>query len=160
MTRGGIRRAGPRDLEVVTGLWLTLGDHHAALDPAFGVRSDDRGRSEAREIVRRLLRDPDATLLLWEGDAGRALGLAIVRAARAPGVALEDERAEISDLWVDPEARRRGIGRALADALLAWVRQRGVGRVTVRVAVANAEGQAFWRALGFDDLLDVLQLRL
>jgi ribosomal protein S18 acetylase RimI-like enzyme len=160
LTRERIRRAGPRDLEVVTGLWLTLGDHHAALDPAFGVRSDDRGRSEAREIVRRLLRDPDAALLLWEGGERRALGLAIVRAARAPGVALEDERAEISDLWVDPEARRRGIGRALADASLAWVRQRGVERVTVRVAVANAEGQAFWRALGFDDLLDVLQLRL
>ena len=86
--------------------------------------------------------------------------MAIARSARAAGVALEDERAEISDLWVDPEARRRGIGRALVDASLAWVRQRGVVRVSVRVAVANAEGQAFWRALGFDDLLDVLQRRL
>jgi len=160
LTRLGIRRAGPRDLEVVTGLWLTLGQHHAALDPAFGVRNDDQGRAEAREIVRRLLRDPDAALLLQEDEDGRARGLAIVRAARAPGVALEDERAEISDLWVDPDARRRGIGRALAEASLAWVRQRGVERVTVRVAVANAEGQAFWRALGFADLLDVLQRRL
>jgi ribosomal protein S18 acetylase RimI-like enzyme len=160
LTGGRIRRAGPRDLEVVTGLWLTLGEHHAVLDPAFGVRRDERGEAEAREIVRRLLRDPDAALLLREQGAGRALGLAIVRIARAPGVALEDERAEISDLWVDPAERRRGIGRALVDASLAWLRERGVGRVSVRVAVANAEGQAFWRALGFADLLDVLQLRL
>jgi hypothetical protein len=32
-----------------------------------------------------------------------------------------------------------------------------VPRVEVRVAVRNAEGQAFWRALGYDDLVDVLQ---
>ena len=30
----------------------------------------------------------------------------------------------------------------------------------VRVASGNAEGQAFWRALGFDDLMDVLHKRL
>jgi hypothetical protein len=35
-----------------------------------------------------------------------------------------------------------------------------VGRVEVRVAARNSEGQAFWRALGFHDLMDVLQRRL
>jgi hypothetical protein len=32
--------------------------------------------------------------------------------------------------------------------------------VVVRVAVRNAEGQAFWRALGFSDWMDVLERRL
>jgi hypothetical protein len=33
-------------------------------------------------------------------------------------------------------------------------------RVEVRVAARNAEGQAFWRALGFGDFVDVLDRRL
>ena len=41
-----------------------------------------------------------------------------------------------------------------------WLRERGVPRVEVRVAVRNAAGQAFWRALGYDDLVDVLQRSL
>jgi hypothetical protein len=48
----------------------------------------------------------------------------------------------------------------LAAAALDWTAERGVDRVEVRVASGNAEGQAFWRGLGFDDLMDVLQRRL
>ena len=55
---------------------------------------------------------------------------------------------------------RSGIGRALCDAALAWASERGQRRVEVRVAVGNVEGQGFWRALGFRDLMDVLQRRL
>jgi GNAT superfamily N-acetyltransferase len=61
---------------------------------------------------------------------------------------------------VRPAARRRGLGRSLAEAALAWARARGVTRVEVRVAAGNAEGQAFWRSLRFGDLVDVLQRRL
>ena len=57
-------------------------------------------------------------------------------------------------------ARRRGIGSALARAALAWVRERGVARVEVRVAARNPEGQGFWRAQGFSDWMDVLERRL
>ena len=56
--------------------------------------------------------------------------------------------------------RRRGIGRGLVERALAWVRERGVERCEVRVASLNAEGQQFWRSLGFGDLMDVLQRRL
>ena len=38
--------------------------------------------------------------------------------------------------------------------------ERGVGRVEVRVAAANAEGQAFWRSLGFGDHVHVLHRKL
>ena len=70
------------------------------------------------------------------------------------------ERAEITDLGVREGLRRRGIGRALVGAAADWITERGVARVEVRVAAGNREGQAFWRALGYGDLMDVLHRRL
>lgn len=154
---GCVRRAGAGDLERVTALWLAIGEHHAGLGPAFALRAG--AEAEARELLRALLRDPDTAAFLYE-EAGGALGLCIARIDRAPPIAVESERAEITDLGVEPTARRRGIGRALVDAARDWVAARGVRRLEVRVAVRNREGQAFWRALGFGDLVDVLERRL
>ncbi|MEZ4291270.1 MAG: GNAT family N-acetyltransferase [Myxococcota bacterium] len=84
----------------------------------------------------------------------------IVRIDRAPPILEETERAEITDLGVRPEWRRRGMGRRLVEAAQAWVRDRGVARIEIQVASGNREGQAFWRAMGFADLMDVLHKRL
>ena len=154
-----LRRAGPRDAEAVTRLWMALGAHQVPFDPAFALRRDERAWDAARQVVDRLLADADSAVFVAECE-GRVGALCIVRSARAPAVAAEEVRAEISDLFVEPDRRRAGIGRALVEQALAWARERRIPRITLRVAAANAEGQAFWRALGFEDLMDVLQRRL
>ncbi len=89
-------------------------------------------------------------------EEGDLPGLCIVRVDRAAPILRESERADITDLGVRETARRRGLGRALVGAALEWVEQRGVDRVEARVAAGNSEGQAFWRALGFADFMNVL----
>jgi len=147
-----IRRAGPDDLDVLVELWLEMARHHQDLDPYFRLRPDARGA--ARRLLVRELGDPDAAAWL-AGDPPQ--GFCIVRIDRAPPIQEEVERAEITDLGVRPGARRGGLGRGLVEAALDWVRERGVSRVEIRVAERNAEGQAFWRALGFGDFMDILQ---
>jgi len=88
------------------------------------------------------------------------LGFCTVRIDRAPPIQREVRRAEITDLMVRANERRRGVGRALVERALGWVEERGVERCEVRVASRNAEGQSFWRSLGFGDWMDVLQRRL
>lgn len=83
-----------------------------------------------------------------------------MRLEESSGLLVETARAEIADLGVRPEHRRRGAGRALAEQALGWARSRGAERVEVRVAARNREGQAFWRALGYEGFVDVLQRRL
>ncbi len=144
---------GPRDLDRVVGLWSALLGHHEALDPHW--RAAPGAEDERRRLLARLLADADAAVLVWE-EEGDLLGFCAAQIEVAPPMVAERARAEITDLFVCEDSRRRGIGRRLVEAVTDWIRERGVRRVEVRVAVRNAEGQAFWRALGYADLVDVL----
>jgi len=159
-----MRQASGDDLEGVCALWLELTRHHARLDPHFELRPG--AEDEARRLLAAQLGDPDSAVFVLgaaaEQGAGAAPleGLAIARVDRAPPIHPETCRAEISDLFVAPAARRRGAGRALARAAAAWAEARGAERLEVRVSPHNPEGQAFWRALGYGAHMDVLHRRL
>ena len=148
---------GRRDIDCVGALWAAVAEHHGRLDPLFTPRPD--ADAEISNLLAAQLRDRDVAIFVWDAGAGPE-GFCTVRVDRAPPILAEVERAEITDLGVREGLRRRGIGRALVDAATDWIAARGVTRVEVRVAAGNREGQAFWRALGFGDLMDVLHRQL
>jgi [ribosomal protein S18]-alanine N-acetyltransferase len=86
------------------------------------------------------LRRPDAILLVAEVD-GVVVG--------AIAGELETDGGGVSTLGVLPEARGRGIGRALLTALLERFAATGVGRVTLGVRVDNPVAIGLYRSLGF-----------
>ena len=156
---GRVRIARLREIDRVAALWALITEHHAALDPLFRMRRGPVAEGELRELLRALHRDPDAEILVYDRN-GTPEGLCIVRIDRAPPILEETERAEITDLGVRPSLRRCGVGRLLVEEAQAWVRDRGVARIEIQVASGNPEGQAFWRAIGYADLMDVLHKRL
>jgi ribosomal protein S18 acetylase RimI-like enzyme len=156
---GRVRIARLREIDRVAALWALITEHHADLDPLFRMRRGPVAEGELRELLRALHRDPDAEILVYERN-GTPEGLCIVRIDRAPPILEETERAEITDLGVRPALRRQGVGRLLVEQAQAWVRDRGVARIEIQVATGNPEGQAFWRAIGYADLMDVLHKRL
>lgn len=150
----GVRRATGGDLAALTALWIEITQHHRALDSLYSLRP---GAEQAiRGLLRSMLEDRRCALFVSERD-GEVVGMSCVRIDQAPPILREVERAEITDLGVRMSLRGRGIGRRLAGAALAWVREQGVARVEVRVVAGNREGQAFWRALGFGDHVQILQ---
>jgi ribosomal protein S18 acetylase RimI-like enzyme len=148
-----------QEIDRVAAFWARITEHHAPLDPLFRMRRGPVAEGELRELLRALHRDPDARILVFE-RAGETIGLCIVRVDRAPPILEETERGEITDLWVRPEDRRLGIARQLVGHAEAWVKEQGIERIEIQVAHGNREGQAFWRALGYGDLMDVLHKRL
>lgn len=151
---GRVREAAPRELDRLAALLVALLEHHAERAPRFapGRAAED----EARAHLEARRRDPETALLVHEGPEGALDGLCVVRALRRPPLFAETARGEVESLVVLPDARRRGAGRALAEAALAWLRARGLARVEVQVAVENPGARAFWEALGFAPAMDGL----
>lgn len=57
--------------------------------------------------------------------------------------------ADVMNLAVAPEWRRKGIGRALMTALIAQLHNRGITALFLEVRVGNAPAQHLYRSLGF-----------
>ncbi len=92
----------------------------------------------------RWLAAPGQVVLVARLD-GHDVGLvALVPDRRAP-----DERAVVS-FWVDPDARGRGIARALLAELVAGARTQGVPAVSLEVADSNAVAISLYADLGFE----------
>jgi GNAT superfamily N-acetyltransferase len=74
-------------------------------------------------------------------DGGRIMGFATLGQA-------VDGSVELDDLFVDPDAMRRGIGRALVAEAAARARSSGCFRIDV---TANPDARAFYESVGFVD---------
>jgi len=59
------------------------------------------------------------------------------------------ESVYLYSLWLDPEARGRGLGRTLVAEAVGWARSQRVRRVTLRVHVDNEAARAVYDSLGF-----------
>ncbi len=109
---------------------------------AFGTTlAEDEARPLAEWRARLEAAGP-ATFLASE--EGRDAGLAFGRAYDG-----QDGAAGLFGMWVAPEARDRGIGGALVDAVVAWARAGGYGRVLLDVADANDTAIRLYAGRGF-----------
>lgn len=59
--------------------------------------------------------------------------------------------AFLEAIFVSDRERRRGVGRELLDAVLAWAELRGCRELASDVLLANTLGQRVHRALGFEE---------
>lgn len=65
---------------------------------------------------------------------------------------LEQDLLGLFDVVTNPEARRRGHGRALVAGLLAWGRRQGAQRAYLQMVRDNDPARALYDSLGFTDL--------
>jgi ribosomal protein S18 acetylase RimI-like enzyme len=59
--------------------------------------------------------------------------------------------AHLYSMWVAPQARGTGAGRALVDAVIAWAAERGARRLTTSVTQGNVAAAALYEAADFAD---------
>ena len=121
------------------------GPYHDELEPY--VTDDvpwdaDRWRSA-------VLGDMEDRELIWIVADGTRAGFAVIRTT-ADWPNEERRIASIAEFYVLPEQRRRGIGRAAIEALLAEHRRRDTALVEATILPLNEPARAFWAGLGFE----------
>jgi ribosomal protein S18 acetylase RimI-like enzyme len=111
----------------------------------FEPRRDLAGEAEARYLA--ALEDP-AELHLVAQHIDRLVGMGLARIL-VPSSISDERGAEVSNVYVRPDARGLGIGRALVTELARWSRERGARRLVVKTYTQNEEALRFWEALRF-----------
>jgi ribosomal protein S18 acetylase RimI-like enzyme len=114
----------------------------------------------------RSVTEPDRHAMFVAEDETAPVGMAFGLLDREdPG------RAHLGGMWVEPDGRGGGVGRALADAVVAWARERGFGEVVLWVTEGNKRAIDLYERVGFavtgrrdrlpsNDRLDVIEMRL
>lgn len=150
-----MREAGPDDLDVVGALRLAfLADHRGVapsdLPDGFGART--------RAYLDRQQRAGTIGSWLAEDDAGRAVGVVTLLVLDMPPRPGDDRTGEgyVLNMYVDPAARRQGIGRSLFAALLAGAEERDLRRLFLH---ATPDGRPLYEQAGFAPNEDWLELR-
>jgi len=140
-----LREAAKADLATVVDLWRELIAHHVELGDTLRLAPD--AEKSWRTWAKNHIHAADSRVVLAEAD-GRAVGMAVGMERETPPVFGERRRGFITDLYVTAGWRRKGVGRALAEDLLGWFRDRGLEAAELAVASVNPGAEAFWRALG------------
>lgn len=150
-----IRTARRQDAKPIGALWQALMDFHRARDPRFEFAPSAMREFEQHLI--QMMRSRGARVYVAEA-AGEVIGYTMGEIHTRKPIYPVGTYGFISDVVVDEAWRRKGVGRALAETLMAWFRQHGVTAIELFVAVANPVSDAFWRSLGFTDYLRLLRL--
>src|SRR4051812_12295929 len=88
---------------------------------------------------------PTGSLLLAVDDKEIAYGCASLRK-------VDDKTGEMKRLYVKPEARKKGVGRQLAQAILEMARSRGYQRVVLDTTPHMKEAIDLYESLGFEKI--------
>lgn len=142
-----IRPATIDDHQAIVVIATPLQETHAQGQPR---RFRAGGRPFPETYVRELLNSPLNEILVSERD-GVVTGFMILKIQDTPPIdILQPRRYVLVDtIAVAPAYQRRGIGRALIEAAVAWGRNYGAQDLELGVAAFNTAAIAFYERLGF-----------
>lgn len=143
-----VRHGTPDDCQAICQLLADVHTiHNGALPEVFGP-SD--GTSMFRDRVTELIDGEDSVVLVAE-LGGRVSGAAsvVIREVADRMMMVPRRYGWVETVGVSEEARRRGVGKALMDAAVQWVRRKGGDTCELNVWEFNDGAVEFYRSLGF-----------
>lgn len=130
-----IRRAVPADADAVARLLHDFNTEFATPTPGVAALTERSARLLATGAI--------VVLLAGEGPDG----LALLRFRDS--VWSEGLEAHLQELYVVPERRGRGTGRALLEATIALAREAGAGGVDLNTGETDTAARALYESAGF-----------
>ena len=139
--------------DVAAALITDLNAELSALYPEPGAT---HFRLDASEVA------PGAGIFVVARWHGRPVGCGALRCIRNPDLVREvgPNAAEIKRMYVAPDSRGRGFGRAVLDRLEAEARALGVSRLVLETGNRQVEAIGLYRRAGFTEIAAYGEYRL
>ena len=110
------------------------------IEPILAIEKESNGAPWSERSFRNELNHPAGVFLVAK-DGGRVVGYA--------GAWYVVDEAHITTVAVDPDFRRRGIGKTLTIAILNAAKDRGMACSTLEVRAGNEAAIELYKQLGF-----------
>lgn len=152
-----IRRAILADVDPCFELWAQSVMLLQQMDARVKLLPDARSEWVQRFTVS--LQEPE-TLVVVAEQSGQFGGYMLGKITHPPPGLAPEKIGIITDLVVESHHEQRGVGRALFSHARDWFLARHVDHVLIQVATRRVVEQAFWRAQGATDWMNLLWLNL
>ena len=130
-------------------LWVQSAEEHTRYDSVYATASN------AEKIIRRFLADLSSSshscLFVAERD-GEIIGFLSGELREGSPAFNPKALASIEYIYVAPDHRSLGIGRALFGECQKWAEQKGADGVSLQVAASNTRARKFYEELGFREV--------
>jgi ribosomal protein S18 acetylase RimI-like enzyme len=130
-----VRRAKPADADAIGRLLHDFNTEYEDFTP---------GPEQIAERVSGLMAAGD-TIVLLAGDGPD--GIAVLRFR--PSLWIRASECYLAELYVVPDRRGHGIGRALMDAVMETARAEGAGHIELNTSDDDVAARALYESLGF-----------
>lgn len=144
-----IRPGRREDAAEAARLWMQSAEEHKAHDRVYATAPG------AEKTMRRFLADiaNSGFSFLFVAIAGeRTVGFISGELRQGSPTFLPKSWASVDDVFVEPDHRNLGVGRALLQSVEAWAKERNADGISLQVAAANSRGRKFYEELGFREI--------
>ncbi|HZC19145.1 MAG TPA: GNAT family N-acetyltransferase [Rubrobacteraceae bacterium] len=142
-------RSGKRDDAEAARLWMRSAEEHTLYDPVYAAAAD------AEKTMRRFLADLSSSshscLFIAERD-GEVIGFLSGELREGSPAFKPKTWAAVEDVYVAPDHRSLGVGRALFEEFQKWAQGKGADGVSLQVAAGNARARKLYEELGFREV--------
>lgn len=151
-----VRNLTKEDYEAVLALYTELDRIH------YETRSDYFGKRECsypKDAYEEVLEDSEC-LMLGAFEENRILGTVRATLWNKSGMIEGIKTVCLDNIYVLPEARRKGIAKKFFSSVESWAREQGAVRLDLHVWDFNRDAIAFYQNMGMDFQYHVMEKKL
>jgi ribosomal protein S18 acetylase RimI-like enzyme len=154
-----VRRANAGDVVALGELGALLMRTHYAFDALRFLQPGGSDEVGYADFLGSQLDDESAVIMVAE-RGGDIVGYVYAAIEPLSWKDLRDECGYIHDLLVTAAVRRAGVGEALLNAAIEWLRERGMPRVVLGTAAQNETARRLFERRGFRATMIEMTLEL
>ena len=145
-----IRPGRREDAADAARLWMQSAEEHAGYDTVYDASPG--AERTMRRILADMARDRNSFLHVAVSGEGRIIGFISGELREGSPTFHAKTWASVEDVFVQPDHRSLGIGRALVGSVASWAREKRASGVSLQVAAANGRARKFYDELGFREI--------